>query len=327
MDAATIDPKKGCEKGVRVFCVSCGKAYEASHAFCNHCGHALPSIEGQATGQAMPDEPISNTSAPPSLNAETQTYHLRDEPATLAPDWLALPKTPPYANFVLLFLGSSLCISGVIFNITDEFSRKRWEATTSTVVLTLVAALFARIALGQWRRVVALEPENDPTFRHCHRRLIRNISVIIFFIFATGAIIGIAIGRNRADAAQLATDLGRMSSVGARISKARNNVEPTIAAFIQMYKTIEPDVHELEAIFQRLKTELALYDGKFPDQHAQTLTSIGTMETGLRRMVLLKQQIEIAKRIETLDSEQQFAAWKTQMMPIIANEDALAKPK
>jgi hypothetical protein len=90
----------------------------------------------------------------------------------------------------------------------------------------------------------------------------------------TAAIGGSAIGQTRAEAVQLAADLDRMKTAGDRISKARNAVEATIPSYVQMYKTIESDVQELEPTLRRLKIELALYDGRFPAQHEQTSRSI-----------------------------------------------------
>jgi hypothetical protein len=215
----------------------------------------------------------------------------------------------------------------VVFNVADEFVRNRWEATISTVVATVVAVLLARSALGAWRRVIAVEPETDAILKRRHRRVLRNGAIIILLFFTSAAIVGAAIGQNRAEAVQLSADLDRMNTVGDRISKARSAVEATIPSYVQMYKTIERDVQELEPILRRLKTELALYDGKFPAQHEQTSKSIAGMETGLRRMVLLKQQIEVSKQIEALDPNQQFAAWKAQMQPLLDSEEALNKAK
>ena len=116
-----------------------------------------------------------------------------------------------------------------------------------------------------------------------------------------------------------------MTTGGNRISKARGAVEATIASYLQMYKAIEPDVEELESTLRRLKTELAVYDRKFPAQHDQTSKSIAGIETGLRRAALLKRQIEVAKQIDALGPRQQFAAWQTLMLPLLANEEALDK--
>lgn len=118
-----------------------------------------------------------------------------------------------------------------------------------------------------------------------------------------------------------------MTTVGNRISKARSDVGATIASYVEMYKTIAPDVQDLESTLGQLKTELAVYDSKFPGQHEQTAQSIAGMETGLRRMTLLKQQIEVAKQIEALDSSEQVPAWRTQMLPLLTEEDALTKAK
>jgi hypothetical protein len=86
-------------------------------------------------------------------------------------------------------------------------------------------------------------------------------------------------------------------------------------------------VQELDSTLRRLKTELGAHDGKFPTQHDQTSKSIASMETGLPRTALLKQQIEVSKQIDALDPSQQFAAWQTQMLPILASEEALDKTK
>jgi hypothetical protein len=308
-----------------VFCVSCGKAYEPSYKFCNHCGNPLPSNVVQSEGEGAPE-----LGAPVSVDAAAETPKTNDAgsalvPAPVAPT--APPENAPYAIFVSLVLGTSLFISVVVFNIADAFARNRWEATISTVIAAVAAALLTPTTRGAWRRVVAVEPATDPMLRRRHRRVLRNSAVIILLFFTSAAIIGAAIGQSRAEAEQLAADFKRMSAVGKRISSARNAVEATIPSYVQMYKTIEADVQELEPTLRRLKTELALYDGKFPAQHEHTSKTIAAMEIGLRRVALLKQQIDLAKRIEVLDPNQQFAAWRTQMKPILASEEALDKPK
>ena len=305
-----------------MFCVNCGKAYEPSYKFCNHCGFPLPSIVGQGEGEHAPEPPLG---AATSVDTATET----DEGPTLVPTATAPPpqESAPYATFVSLLLGSTLLISVVVFNVADGFARNRWQATILTAVAMVVAALLARSARCAWRRVTSIEPETDAMLKRRHRRVLRNSAIIVLLFFTSAAIIGAAIGRNRAEAVQLAADLEQLSTVGDRISKARSAVEATIPSYVQMYKTIEPDVQELEPTLPRLKTELALYDGKFPAQHEQISKNIAGVETALRRMALLKQQIEVAKQIETLNLNQQLAAWKAQMMPLLANEDALDKSK
>jgi hypothetical protein len=237
------------------------------------------------------------------------------------------PESAPYAIFVSLFLGSALFISALVFNTAQAFARNQWESTISTVVATTAAVLLARGAWRAWRRIVVAAPGEDDTIKRRHRRLLGTSVVILVLFFATSAIVGAAIGKSRVEAVQLSSDLERMTTVGNRISKARSAVEATIASYIVMYKAIEPDVQDLESTLGRLITELGVYDGKFPTQHEQTAKSIAGMETGLQRVTLIKQQIEAAKQIEALDPGQQFAAWKMQMLPLLASEEALDKSK
>jgi hypothetical protein len=308
-----------------VFCVNCGKAYEPYYKFCNHCGYPLPPNLGQHEGANPPDPvvpiAVAPTDAPPEMQGEAPT--LVPAPVVTIP----AATNAPYATFVSLVLGSTLFASVDVFNVTDAYARNHWGATPSTALATLAAVLMARSAWLTWHRVVAVEPETDAELRRRHRRMLRNSAIIILLFFTISGTVGAAIGQNRAEAVQLAVDLARMDAVGDRISKARSAVEATIPSYVQMYKTIAPDVQELEPILRRLKTELALYDGKFPAQHEQTSKSIAGMDIGLQRMALLKQQIEVARQIEALDPNQQFAAWKTQMEPVLASEDALGKAK
>jgi zinc-ribbon domain len=286
-----------------VFCVNCGKAYEPSYKFCNHCGYPLPSNVGVSEREGAPDQPVSGAAVPVDAAPETadpqaglkpgpddggETYpHPRRSHGTLqcpkcglispegsircdcgfsfAPTTLEQqaeaappPETAPYATFVSLVLGSALFVSVVVFDVADGLARNRWDATISTVVATVAAVLLARSARGAWRQVVAVEPETDAMLRRLHRRVLRNSAIIILLFFTSAAIVGAAIGHNRAEAVQLAADLDRMNTVGGRISKARSAVEATIPSYVQMYKTIEPDVQELEPTLRRLKTELAL---------------------------------------------------------------------
>ncbi len=219
----------------------------------------------------------------------------------------------------------ALLFSVVIFNVADALVRNRWETTISTVIAAVGAVLLARSARGAWRRVVGVEPETDTILRSRHRRVLRNSAIITILFLTTAAIVGAAIGQNRTDAIQLAADLEQMKTVGDRISKARSVVEATIPSYVQMYKSIELDVNLLDSTFRRLKAELEVYDGKFPAQHERTSKSIAAMETGLRRMALLKQEIEVANQIEALDPNRQFAMWETVDAPLLSSEEALDK--
>lgn len=311
-----------------MFCVNCGKPYEPSHRFCNHCSYPLPSVVGQGEDDGAPDQPIvADAASVDAASEDSEAPVTPDEGPTLVPTPTLPPESAPYATFVSFVLGSALLISVLVFNVAQALARNRWEATISTVAAAVAAAVLARSARGAWRRVVAVEPETDVLLRGRHRRVLRNSAVITLLFFTGAAAVGAAIGQSRDEAVQLAADLERMTTVGNRISKARSAVEATIASYVQMYKAIAPDVQELESTLRRLKTELGVYDGKFPAQHEQTSKSIAGMETGLRRTALLKQQIEVSKQIDALDPGHQFAAWQAQMVPILASEETLDKAK
>jgi hypothetical protein len=94
-----------------------------------------------------------------------------------------------------------------------------------------------------------------------------------------------------------------------------------------MYKSIETDVQKFDTTLRRLQTDLGVYDGKFPDQHDETVKSIHGIELGLKRASLLKQEIGVAKEIESLDSALQWSVWQNKMQPLLDAENALDNVK
>ena len=309
----------------RVFCVNCGKAYEPSHKFCNHCGYLVPLSAGPSEDDGAHDQPRAAGAASDVVAEDPVRPDAEQLPIPVGP--MPVVESAPYALFVSLVLGSVLLISALVFDVAEALVRNRWENTILAVAATLGAALLARSARAAWHRVVVIEPETDAMVKRLHRRVLRNSVIVSLLFFVSAAIVGAAIGKSRDEATRLTADLERMNTVGNRISKARNGVEATIASYAEMYKSIAPEVHDLEATLERLKAELGIYDSKFPAQHEQTSKSIAGMETGLRRTALLKQQIEVAKQIEALDPSDQVAAWKTRMLPLLADEESLDKAK
>jgi hypothetical protein len=137
----------------------------------------------------------------------------------------------------------------------------------------------------------------------------------------TAAIVGNAIGNSGKEAVQMASDFRQMSRIGDRISQARNAVSRTIPAHLEMYKSIETDVQEFDTSLRRLQTDLATYDGKFPNQHDETVKSIHEIEVGLR------QEIGVAKEIESLDPALQWSVWQNKMQPLLDAENKLDNVK
>ena len=175
-------------------------------------------------------------------------------------------------------------------------------------------------------RIAAVGSEGEIAPKR-RRRVMVTSSVIVIGLLAGAATVGRVIGQNRAESVQLTTDLKHMTDVGERVSKARSAVDSTMDSYVQMYEAIEPDVKEMETTLQRLRTELGLYDTKFPAQHDDTSKSISGMDKGLQRVMLLKQQIEVAKNIDTLQASQKTDAWKRDMLPLLTQEEDLDKTK
>ena len=178
-----------------MFCVNCGKTYEPSYKFCNHCGYPLPSNPGQSEGEGALDQSVLVAGA--SVDA-ADTPEIHDQSSTFLPaptNPTAPPEGAPYATFVSQVLGSALFGSVVVFNVADGLVRNRWEGTISTVIATVAGALLARGARVAWRRVLAVEPETDAMLKGRHRHVLRNSAVIITLFLTSAAIVGAAIGQ------------------------------------------------------------------------------------------------------------------------------------
>ncbi|HKE87607.1 MAG TPA: hypothetical protein VKB50_27810 [Vicinamibacterales bacterium] len=233
----------------------------------------------------------------------------------------------PYAKLVLLVMGSGLMISVVAFNVAAAFGGERWGATFSTLVAAAAAAALARGIRSMWRQIRAAEREGDAVTRRRHNRLRTHSAVIVILMFVIAAMAGEVIGRSGAESVAMTADLNEMGAIGSRISVARNAAEATVPSHVQMYSAIERDVRDLELILRRLTTELAMYIAKLPSQRDDTSKTLADVNVGLRRMQLLRRQIDVSKNIAKLDADLQLAAWQEQMQPILDEEEALDKPK
>ena len=231
----------------------------------------------------------------------------------------------PYARFSAQLIGACVLFSVFAFELADGSTRHEWDAVPFVSLVFIFGCVFAVIAQRTWRRVIL--NEGDDVSRRRNRRLLIAAAVISVGMLAAAVLIGMVIGQNRTEAAQLSADLKRMSEVGDRVSKARNAVGSTMESYVKMYDAIEPDVQDLESTLQRLKTELTIYDSKFPSQHEATAKSIAGIETGMHRAILLKQQIEVAKKISDTPPLVMGQVWREQMLPLLTQEEDLDKAK
>lgn len=229
-------------------------------------------------------------------------------------------ETPPYAVFVSIALGLGLCLSVAAFNAAHNLGQASWRVSPLSLIASVVAVVLMLRMPGTWRRI-----ESYPDEPGDHKKLLRRSAFFVLLFVATAAVLGREVGKDGRETGQLIADFSEMSRVGGRISEARNSVEPTVPAHIVMYKRMESDVHDFEAVLKRIQAELPAYDEKFPDQHQQTLKNIDSIEIGLKRAALLQQQIAVARDIESLDPIPRFQAWEKRMLPLLDAETALDK--
>lgn len=272
-----------------------------------NCGDLIPS----ATAPVLPSAVVSHGPTPDAAELLT---------AGVTPE----QETPPYAIFAAQVLGSAVLGSIAVFNIAHDSARGQWHSTPSTVIATGLALVLLQRAPGGWNKIGELDQENGQVLRR--NLLIRSIVFALLFLGAA-AIVGFEIGKSGRESAQMTADFEKMSQVGRRISLARNGAAHTIPANIDMYRSIETDVQELDAILRRLRTELDVYDAKFPDQHEGTTKSMAAIELGIRRLALLKQQIAVAKEIDTIPPAAQWKDWQARMQPLLQEEGDLDRPK
>ena len=146
----------------------------------------------------------------------------------------------------------------------------------------------------------------------------------MLLFLSMSASIGYVIGQSGAEAAQVWADFAQMRTLGDRISKARTpNGDQGIPWYVEMYKSLEPDVTSLDIVLHRLASEYPSYIARFPDGDVQAPKTMSDLNIGIRRMALLKQQIAVAKTMDGLNESQQSAIWTNEMYPLLKQEDAL----
>jgi hypothetical protein len=231
---------------------------------------------------------------------------------------------PPYARFVFFSICSTLAASTTSFIWVDGVARQQWNSVPLAVLATVACLLFLNAAVKTAGRLGQIGT-SEVLLRK--KKLVRRIIFFAVLFIGTAAFIGNGIGTSGAETSHLLSDIGQMSQIGDRISKARSNAALTIPAQVEMYKSIEPDVEQLSVVLGRLKQEYATYDSKFPAQHETTEKALQSSQTGVKRMDLLRQQIAVAKLIEELDANAQVEMWREQMQPLLDREDELDPPK
>jgi len=294
-----------------MLCPKCASELSADATLCGKCG---ANLDSHANPLVLTPPAASET--PPPAAIDPSAISAINLPAISVPTIAA----PPYAIFVSQVLGLALCLSVVVFTAADNLAHGYWRILPSTVVASLVAIVFMVRMPSTWHKIEAADEPSD-----AQKKILRLSVIFVLLFLATAGIVGSAIGRSGKETAQIVSDFEQMTRVGSRISQARSSVERTVPAHIDMYKAIEADVDDLDDVLQRLQAELPTYDDRFPDQHEQTTKSISSIEIGLKRAALLKQQITVARDIEALGPDPQWKAWQDRMEPLLDAETALDK--
>lgn len=320
-----------------LFCVGCGHPYESSHRFCNTCGRA---ISGPSNASVVPSEPTSvlPISEPSSSTATAAVQQLDLTLATSAvvepqPQNNGVVKTelsvgpaPPYAAFVAFAIASTLAASVIAFTLSDGVARGQWTAAPVSVISTVLCLVFLNTAIKKAASIRMMSADPDVLLRR--RKLVRRSIFFAALFIGTAVLVGAEIGISGAETNSLLSDIDQMSRLGDRISNARNAAERTVPAQLQMYKSIEPDVQQLSSVLIKLRDEYAIYDNKYPSQHDTVTKTLSGVETGIKRMALLRQQIATAKEIsEVDDADEQFRMWQTKMQTLLDRENALDSAK
>ena len=348
-----ITPKR---LGDQVYCGKCGTKAIGGNLFCTSCGNPLyeDDVPGPPNLLTHSDAEVRETEftpiLPTALHHNSATVQIQETTATedvLAPlepipdapgGTLTEPISssvipganavatngiePPVVRFVLQALGTMLTVSVIAFAVADDIAR-----SALSVWLPLLVAVFI-LPFLLYRTIKTLGTLKhlsvaDEAVGQARIRLLKQSIVfgVLFTIISSG--VGYGIGTSGSETHRLLTDQDRYAAIGKRISDQRNSGGATVPTQIAMYDRLEPDVRDFARICATLHAELTVFDGKYPGQHQTTEASLHNIDNGAKRAALLLQEIEVARRIASLEGAQQWTVWKSDMLPLLDQEDAL----
>jgi hypothetical protein len=269
--------------------------------FCNRCGSEMPDCAKFcfACGQAQQE-------VTPTLPNET------------------LENETTYAPFVFRLLCSSFVFAACIFDFSQLAIQKAPAINYLRPILLAVVGLWiAYAARHAWSSLLRQEAALGSVSLQKHKK-IRKPAIIIGLVFLSIAgLFGYRIGESRFELKTLNIDLAEYRTLGDNVSKFRSRAGATVSDYIQMYETIEGDTNALDRNVSKLIPELSKYKNDFPEYSTQTEQSIRNVENTRRRLALIHQQIELAKKLKRVEDTEQSSAWKEEMIPLLEQEDKL----
>jgi hypothetical protein len=307
-----------------MFCTSCGTEFHPNDRFCLQCGTLLRehqesdscAIDAVSTA-ASPESPGLSAAAiltapipmasPIDAEADNKTTETRTRPGS-------------YASLIGLLLVVVVCSSSALLGFVLVSKVRMFGATLLFACQFAVAALAALwFLLKKWKQIRS-NSEDDQVLRNLG---IAMICIEIMFL-GVAAGMGMQLGSKRALYIALMHDWSHLEEVGQRISDKRNHVEEQqITAYLEMYQSIAGDVKDLQQITTRLLEEEQHYQAEYPEYGPNATKEIGHLRITLKRASLLQQQIQIAAKMSTQDEQTQLTTWRSEMFPVLEQEDAL----
>jgi len=342
--------------GDQAYCGKCGTKAVGGNLFCTGCGNPLYGDDGRGPSSLLAHSEIAanETRFPPIL--PTAVHHDAEivliqgttatagvlapidampgadggplsEPASSSaiPSAEAVATTatePPVVRFVLQTLGAMLTVSVIAFAVADDIARSALSVWIPLLVAVFVFPFLLYHAVKTIGTLKHLSVVNEAVGQARIRLLKQSIVFGVLFTIIASAV-GYGIGTSGNETHRLLSDEDRYSEIGKRISEQRNSAARTVSAQIAMYDRLEPDVRAFANICAALHGEFTVFDGKYPSQHQTTEDSLHNIDNGAKRAGLLLQEIEVARRIASLEDTQQWTVWKSEMLPLLDQEDAL----
>lgn len=273
-------------------------------------------------------QPASITSSPQSHIGPTAQVTPAASVITEATQAVPSAKgaSTPYAKFVIQLLMACLCAFVGVFAFFDATARNTSAFGVETLSMVL-AVVFGWFGWTTYKTILGIESKCELKSKRLSRKALVTSLIFVVLYMGLAALLGSIIGQNRAEAIQLNFDIEHQKELADRVTKARNSISNSIPSYLAMYTGIESDVNDYFSTLLRLKGELPLYNTKFPNQNETMQKYSGTIEIEIRRCNLLKKQITAAKQIALLDAYQQGPAWRSEMLPLLEEEDSLDRPK
>jgi len=279
------------------------------------CHNCFLDLTADAEACSNCGAPIATTSAAQATSVQAEIT--LDKSETDQP--VASSQTPPFAIFVGLVLGLSLCLAILAFNTADDVAHGYLHIFPVAIITAVLGAGFMIPMPSIWKKIESRD-QNTSVQR---RVLVLSIVFLLLFV-GVSSVAGDAIGAMGKEAGQLLADSAERRRLGKDIAQVRGSMQGSIPAQIAIYKEIGPAVGRFDVVLHRLAIELPIYDKKFPAQHSNTFTTLRWVETDLRRNDLLKQEIQVAADIEFSDAATQEQLWKERMQPLRDTEEEYA---